>query len=81
MPVTVRVCAADPAVTEEGDIEVAVGRGLTTVNVRFGVEVPPPGVGLVTETVWVPVVERSAVVSWMVNWLPEVRVVVLAEPS
>ena len=58
VPVTVKVNAEPPAVAEEGDRVVAEGTGLPAalmVNVN-PLEVPPPGVGLVTVTVAVPAV-------------------------
>jgi hypothetical protein len=52
LPVTVRVKAVPPAVTEVGEIPVMTGTGLPgglMVKVREP-DVPPPGVGLRMET-------------------------------
>jgi hypothetical protein len=45
-----------------GESVVIVGAGLFTVNVKFA-EVPPPGGGLVTDTLNVPAVAMSAAVT------------------
>ena len=56
VPFTVRGKAASPAVLLVGFKLVVVGTGLVLlmVNVRAGVEVPPPGAGLNTVTPAVP---------------------------
>jgi hypothetical protein len=41
VPDNVRVKRGDPAVTDEGPIEVSVGEGFTTVNVKGGDTGPP----------------------------------------
>jgi hypothetical protein len=61
VPVTIRVNPAPPTVAPFGLREMTVGAGLFTVNVEFP-DAPPPGVGLVTFTLNVPDVARSAVV-------------------
>ena len=49
MPLMVSVCAAAPALAEDGERVVMVGTRLFTVKfTEF--EVPPPGAGLVTTT-------------------------------
>ena len=58
VPVTVSVKAASPAVLLDGLILLTVGAGLLTEKVR-GLDVPPPGVGLVTVTEIVPTVSIS----------------------
>ena len=51
------------------------------MKVKFP-DVPPPGVGFVTDIVCVPVVEKSEVDSWMETWVAEIRVVgLVAVPS
>jgi hypothetical protein len=55
VPVTVRVNAAPPAVALEGESEVTSGLGLLIVKVS-PLDVPPPGVGLITVIDAVPVV-------------------------
>lgn len=60
LPLTVRVNAVDPAATLDGEIEEIEGTGLTAVIVNDEpLEVPPPGVGLTTVIVAVPVVVTS----------------------
>ena len=61
VPFTVRVKAASPAVLLVGEIVAVVGTGLLMVNVKAGVEVPPPGVGLNTVTFAVPTEAMSVI--------------------
>ena len=58
VPLTVRVNAAPPTVTEFGLRLVIVGAGLLMAKLRL-FDVPPPGEGLVTSTIAVPAVARS----------------------
>lgn len=58
LPFTVSVNAAVPALTVFGDMEVATGCGLFTVNV-IAFDVPPPGAGFVTVTEGVPAAATS----------------------
>src|SRR2546425_4094908 len=44
------------------DPTVVVVAGLLTVNAPFSVAVPPPGVALVTETLWTPTVAFAGIV-------------------
>lgn len=53
VPFTVRVKAAPPALALVGEMVVIVGAGLFTVKLT-GLEVPPPGAGLVTVTLKLP---------------------------
>ena len=62
VPFTVRVKAASPAVLLVGEIVAVVGTGLLIVNVKAGVEVPPPGAGLTTVTSGVPADSMSSAV-------------------
>ena len=57
-PLTVSVKARPPAVALDGESEVIDGAGLLMVNVA-PLDVPPPGAGLNTVTVAVPVVAIS----------------------
>ena len=66
VPLTVRVNPASPTVFEVGFMEVVVGTGLLIVKV-CELEVPPPGVGLVTVTLAVPAVAMSEAVIVAVN--------------
>jgi hypothetical protein len=61
VPVTVNVKPTPPATAELGFRDAAVGEGLSTVKVA-PLEVPPPGVGVETVTVTVPLAAMSAVV-------------------
>ena len=67
LPFTVRLTGEPPTFALVGEMLLAVGTGLFTVNVRAGEEVPPPGAGLVTVTLNVPVVVRSVVGMVAVN--------------
>lgn len=62
VPVNVSVNAAPPAVPLVGEMDVRVGTGLfAMLTLKFtAVEVPPPGVGLVTVTGNDPAVAISA---------------------
>ena len=59
LPFTVRVNAAAPAVTLDGDSDTTPGTGFAIVNVRFP-EAPPPGAGVNTDTCAGPPVAISA---------------------
>jgi len=48
-PVIESVCAADPMVTEAGDIVVTMGTGFFTVKLEAD-DTPPPGAGFETMT-------------------------------
>jgi len=54
LPLTVRVNSGSPAVTLDGERLLVIGNGLLTVKFNAGVDVPPPGAGLVTVTVLDP---------------------------
>jgi hypothetical protein len=77
VPVTVNVKPGSPANAEFGFSETAVGAGLLTVKVNEP-EVPPPGTGLDTLTMFVPPVARSAEVMAACNVVLETKVVVRA---
>jgi transcription initiation factor TFIIIB Brf1 subunit/transcription initiation factor TFIIB len=79
VPVTASVNAAPPAPAELGFSELAVGDGLLIVNVS-GLEVPPPGAGVVTVTMAVPTVAMSAAVMAACKLVLETKVVVRALP-
>jgi hypothetical protein len=80
VPVRVNVKAAPPAVAEVGAIEVSVGPAAALIeNDKVG-DVPPPGAGLVTDTVVVPAVAISAAVIAAVTFVALTKVVVLAAP-
>jgi hypothetical protein len=79
VPLTVSVKAAPPSTAVEGESVVIVGRGFVTEKVA-ATDVPPPGVGLATVTLYVAAVARSAIVTGIVNWLEFTNVVVLAVP-
>ena len=81
VPFTVRVKSASPAVLDVGEMLETVGSGLLMVKVRLGVDVPPPGVGLVTEIVCVPALTKSAALNDIDNEVDELKVVVLEDPS
>ena len=49
VPVIVSVCAAAPAVADDGDKPVIAGTGLLTVKLSE-LDAPPPGEGFVTTT-------------------------------
>jgi hypothetical protein len=79
VPLMVSVCAPAPAVAVAGDRLVMVGAGLLTVKfVEF--EAPPPGVGFVTTTAYVPAVAWSLALSWIVNCPEFTYVAVCATP-
>jgi hypothetical protein len=79
LPVTVSVNAAPPAAAELGFSDVATGIGLPTVNVS-GLEVPPPGAGVVTVTMALPAVVISAAVMAACKLVLETKVVVRGTP-
>ena len=54
VPITVRVKAPCPAVLLVGERVVVVGTGFSIVNIRAGVDFPPPGAELNTVTLLVP---------------------------
>lgn len=83
LPFTVSVKLPLPAVTEVGEMLVMEGTGLLLVPVTVNtaaVEVPPPGVGLVTVTLNVPEPVRSEAGITAVSWLAETYDVALALP-
>lgn len=80
VPVIARMNAASPAVALEGEMLVAVGRGLLTVRL-LALEVPPPGSGLKTVMNRVPAVAMSAAVICAVNWVALTNVVTRSAPS
>jgi hypothetical protein len=75
----VRVCAPEPTATEAGEREVIAGTGLFTVKVA-ALDVPPPGVGFVTETGNVPAVATSVLVRASVSWALLTKVGVPLDP-
>jgi len=82
VPFTVKVNAAPPAVTLVGEIEASVGTGLGALEMlktKF-VEVPPPGVGLVTVTFALPEVVISEARIAAVSCVELTKVVVFALP-
>jgi hypothetical protein len=79
VPVTVRVNAGPPAVTLEGESEVAVGSGLLTMKTN-PLDVPPPGVGFFTVTAAIPPVAMSLAGTDAVNSVPLTYVVVSPAP-
>jgi transcription initiation factor TFIIIB Brf1 subunit/transcription initiation factor TFIIB len=79
VPVTVSVNAASPDRTVLGLSDVAAGTGLPIVNVS-GLEVPPPGTGVVTVTMALPAVAISAAVTAACKLVLETNVVVRALP-
>jgi hypothetical protein len=69
LPLTVSVKAVPPAVALAGDSDVATGRGLTLLMVNVTApEVPPPGVGLMTVTLAVPMVLMADAATWAVSF-------------
>jgi hypothetical protein len=68
VPVTVRVNAAPPTVALEGESEVTSGLGLLMVKVS-PLDVPPPGVGLITVIDAVPGVAMSLAGTEAVNFV------------
>ena len=83
VPVSVSVKAAEPAVVLDGCSVVRVGVGLLTavmVNVS-ALDVPPPGVGLVTVTDAVPAVATSAARIEAVTCVELTKVVVRVLPA
>ena len=79
VPLPVIVKEFPPAVTEVGLMLPVVGTGLLIVKV-WALDVPPPGVGLVTVIEAVPAVAISAALMMAVSWVEEAKVVDRAEP-
>jgi hypothetical protein len=79
VPLIVRVCAPEPAKTEVGEREVIVGTRFPTVKFTT-FDVPPPGVGFVTETGNTPTVATSVLVRASVSWVLLTKVGVRLEP-
>jgi len=75
VPFTVSVNAAPPATALVGESVVIVGTGLLIANGKLPV-LPPPGAGVVTETLTVPEVAMSAAVIAAVNCVVFTNVVV-----
>jgi hypothetical protein len=80
VPFTVRVKAASGTDLVAGEMLVAVGATLFTVNV-CALDVPPPGAGLVTVMLKVPAAVRSPAGIDAVNWVPFTNAVVRGEPA
>ena len=81
VPVTVRVKAAEPAAAVAGLRLVIVGAGFVDLIVNeTALEVPPPGAGLRTVTLAVPVVTISVAGIKAVSCVPLTNVVVRLEP-
>jgi hypothetical protein len=74
----VRVCAPEPTATEVGEREVIAGTGFPTVKFT-ALDVPPPGVGFVTETGNVPAVATSVLARASVSWVLLTKVGVRVE--
>lgn len=79
VPFTVNVKPAPPAVAPFGLSDVIAGAGLLTANEELP-EAPPPGNGFVTDTLKVPAVAISVVVTAAVTCVALTNVVVLAFP-
>jgi len=79
VPVTVKVKAAPPDNNVLGFSDVAVGTGLSIVNVN-GLLVPPPGAGVVTVTMAVPAAAISEAVMAACKLVLETNVVVRGLP-
>jgi hypothetical protein len=79
VPFTVSVKAVDPASALVGEIVVIAGAGFVTVKIA-AVDVPPPGVGLVTVTLSVPAVAICGAAIAAVIWVALTNVVVAAVP-
>ncbi len=75
LPLMVRMNPASPATLLDVERLVAVGRGLLSVRVSAGVDVPPPGTGFVTVTGIVPAVAISAEVILALTCVPSMSVV------
>src|SRR5450755_2546094 len=73
----VKVCAAAPAVADEGESVVMVGTGLLTTKFTV-LETPPPGAGFVTTTGLLPAVDWSAALKGIVNCVALTKVGVCA---
>jgi hypothetical protein len=78
-PFTVSVNVSPPAVALEGDRDVIDGTGLLMAKITAP-EVPPPGVGLETVTLAVPVLEISPAGTCAVTCVVLTNVVVSAVP-
>jgi hypothetical protein len=79
VPVTVSVNPAFPCGINVGLRLATVGRGLFTAKSMLA-EVPPPGAGLLTVTLFNAAVAISAAVNEIWSWLEETNVVVRATP-
>jgi hypothetical protein len=79
VPFTVNVKAAPPALALEGASVLIVGAGLVTGKLAAP-EVPPPGLGLVTVILAVPVLTRSLAGTWAVILVALEKVVLSAAP-
>lgn len=80
VPVAVSVNDAPPCVAEFGEIEFRVGAGLSTVKFEDA-EIPPPGAGLVTVTLNVPVFAMSEALMVAVSLVALTYVVVRGDPA
>jgi hypothetical protein len=80
-PLTVSVKAAPPCTTVAGLRLISSGNGFGAVIVKLlAGDVPPPGAGLVTVTLTVPVEDRSVALTLAVNWVELTKVVGRAAP-
>jgi hypothetical protein len=75
LPFTVNVNGPPPASVLVGDSEASTGCTLLMLNCSAGVEVPPPGAGVVTVTFTVPAVAISAAVMAAVSCVADLNVV------
>lgn len=80
VPVIVIVVVASPTKVLVGETETVVGDGFNTVKVCVVVDVPPPGVGLVTVMVEVVAVKKSLVVKNAESCVELANTVVREEP-
>src|SRR6266849_2425254 len=80
VPVTVSVNAPPPTMAEPGFKESTVGSGFLVIVKVNAVVVPPPGLGVETETCAVPTVAISAAVMAACKLVLETNVVVRALP-
>jgi hypothetical protein len=79
-PVTVRVEGA-PTRIVVGERFPIDGTGFSTVRVKAGEEVPPPGLGLLTVIAWFTAVDTSAAATVALTWVGLTNVVVKVDPS